>query len=795
MAEIVKGLFNLGRGASSGMLDLGVGIPSLVGQAATGKSALEAARRATRLEGTRPDPRVDPVGAAIYDFGEGAVPAGALGLLGGPVTAGVAGVVGGAANVAAKRLFPENPLGQAAVNLIPMVASPSQGIRSLASRPTPASRGATGVTLTPGQATGEVKQLAREARLASTAEGQAAFRKTADANARVLKDYASTIQNIANNTRNASTDTIRNETVKAFNTYSTKLLNKFRAENRLNFDKAAAKAGDAELFSAQPVVDKLQELISLYSSDKMPAELQVIAKKMQGLVNKLTVPGTPASPGRLDTLTNTMVGATEGTPAVAKNFTIKELQRNLESWGKAAYGDGSKSPDRVLENVAKGTVQNISRDVLGAYRTVLDDAAQLNVPGAAELKAARDSFKNNLKSIEDVAVTPLFKKFGIDNPNAIRPDDAVKVLTKATPSERVVLMQVLEQKPEVLNAIRGRAFETVVNKSKGDISALRQGVKDIIDNKKSQSRDGVSDLEFLFPTKQEQTKLLDMFGDMEKLGRNATGQTIATKRAIEGERAAAEAGGVIAGAPARYAGNIFVRLYENFLQDPTKFIEAYNNPNYFKNLTNLDQKFIASGATDEKVGGFLANVLGTARGVAQEMPVKSAVAVGGLSTARDVTQEQEQNQELIVPEELQQLTIPEELEQDLVVPPDLQSATDFEQMIRAEAERQGVGQYADQLVAMARAESSMNPNAKAQGSTASGLFQLTKAARQDMGVSDPFDPMQNIEGGVGYFKKQFDQFGSPQAAMAAFNQGPGAFSKQGFTPAAKSYLDLVNRNM
>lgn len=670
MAEIVKGLF---QGAASGSLDTLVGIPSLF----TGGKLSEEARKATKLEGTRPNSKKDPWGALAYDFAEGGVPAGMFGLVGGPVTAAVTGAVGGLANVASKRLFADSPWGQAAVNVVPMLLDPSKGVRQFATRPTPATTGRTGVTLTPGQATGDVKQLAKETRLASTAEGAAEFGKTAKYNQTVLKNFANEIQDISQNTKKMSATTIRNRTIATFNKYSGKLLNKFRAENKANFSAAAAKVGDAEVFNAQPVVDKLNDLIALYGSEKMPAELQIIAKKLQGVVDNLTVKGTPASPGRFNSLTNTMEGATQEVPATVKSFNIRELQKNLESWGQAAYGDGSKAPSRALEGVAKGTVQSISREILGAYRTVLDDAADLKIPGAQELKNARTTFRDNLRSIEDVAVTPIFKKFGIDNPNAIKAEDAVKALANATPSERVILMQVLDNRHDLINALRGRAFETVMKKSGGDIAKMRQGVADLLANKTSQARDGISDLEFMFPTAKEQEKLLDMFDDMGKLARNSTGVTISGKRAYEAEKAMTEAGGVVGGAPARYSGNIFVRLYENFLQDPTKFIDAYNNPNYFKNLTNADPKFIASATTDSKVGKFFENIMGTTKGIVQESPVTSSVAFQGMATARDVNTEQRRNepQEIAVPEDLllDNINVPQELLDggDINVPDDL----------------------------------------------------------------------------------------------------------------------------
>ena len=788
MADIVKGLF---QGGSSGALDTLLGIPALAGRVVTGKDIMEPARAATNLAGTRPNPKEDPWGAVAYDFGEGAVPAGLFGMVGGPVASVTAGGIGGATNVIAKRLFPESPTGQVLTNMIPMIVNPSQGLRAAATNPTPASTGKTGVVLTPGQATGNVKQLAKETRLASTAEGQAAFAATTERNTGVLKDFASKIQDIAANIKNASATAIRDETVSTFNKYSDALLNKFRAENRANFDKAAAKVGDAEVFNSQPVVDKMQDLIRLYSSEKMPAELQAIAGKLQGVVDNMTVPAVPAKPGTFNAMTNTMEGAAEAVPAVAKNMTIKELQKNLESWGRAAYGDGSKAPDRVLEGVAKGTVQSISRDVLGSFRTVLDESAGLNIPGAKELQAARNTFRDNLKSIEDVAVTPIFKKFGIDSPTSIKAEDAVKALTEATPSERVIMMQVLDSRPDIINAIRGRAFESVMQKSGGNISQIRQGVSDMLSGKTSQARDGISDLEFMFPTKPEQSKLLDMFDDMTKLERNATGQTIGTRRAAEAEKAGAEAAGVVGGAQSRYAGNIFVRLYENFLQDPSKFIEAYNNPNYFKNLTNADPQFLASGAADTKVGRFIENVMTPVVKSVQEMPVKGAVALEGLSTARDVRAEQNQYQpqELVIPNELQNT-------QDLVIPEELQSNNqDIEGMIRAEAEKQGYGKYADTLVAMAKTESGLDPNAKNAKSSATGLFQLTNAAQQDTGVSDPYDVNQNIYGGVKYFGNQLDKFGNVPTALAAYNQGAGNVSKYGITPAASQYINQVRSNM
>lgn len=56
---------------------------------------------------------------------------------------------------------------------------------------------------------------------------------------------------------------------------------------------------------------------------------------------------------------------------------------------------------------------------------------------------------------------------------------------------------------------------------------------------------------------------------------------------------------------------------------------------------------------------------------------------------------------------------------------------------------------------------------------AHGLFQLMPATAQEMGVTDPADPLQNIRGGVGYLRKQLDATkGDVGMALARYHGGP-----------------------
>ena len=53
-------------------------------------------------------------------------------------------------------------------------------------------------------------------------------------------------------------------------------------------------------------------------------------------------------------------------------------------------------------------------------------------------------------------------------------------------------------------------------------------------------------------------------------------------------------------------------------------------------------------------------------------------------------------------------------------------------------------------------------------------MQLMPGTASSMGVSDPFDPEQNIAGGVGFLRHCLDCFGqNVPLAVAAYNAGPG----------------------
>lgn len=553
-SSIKSGAQSLLSGAESGATNLlgfipeVASIPVQLGQYYTGNKSTSPTAKAREFFQIPEEPKTG-IEQGLYRFAEGFAPAAALAtpsFAAGPVIGGVAtlgaGLLGGFGNLAAKGLFPENPYGQMLVGLAPGAVAGVAGRvrRNIPSTGKPSVSDDTGIPMTAGQRTGAETLLRQEAAVAKTEGGAPLFQRFGLSQADSAEDFANKIQQFSANPNLTATQ-INEGVIDAVNYQNSRLVNKFRAQNRVNFGAAEKVAGKEKIFGTDNLNSALDNQIAYYSSEQMPAELRAIADKLKDLKSRMSKEAEPS-----------MVLGPDGKPAYvvpeeAQKLTIAELQKNLESWGKAAKTGEFSMPggtDNVFKGVAPGTVKNISRQVLNGFRGDLDAAVASGVKGAKELAKARDDFKTGLQQLDAYAETPLIKKFMKDNPTAIDPTETVTYLTQASPTERVVMLNLLDSsRPDIVASLRNKTMQTVIEQANGDTTALLTSLKDIAKQKSEAGSLGLND--FLFKTPAEKAKVNVLIRDLEAITKKPVGAAESIKGQLQGTvtEGAAVAGG------------------------------------------------------------------------------------------------------------------------------------------------------------------------------------------------------------------------------------------------------------
>lgn len=96
--------------------------------------------------------------------------------------------------------------------------------------------------------------------------------------------------------------------------------------------------------------------------------------------------------------------------------------------------------------------------------------------------------------------------------------------------------------------------------------------------------------------------------------------------------------------------------------------------------------------------------------------------------------------------------------------------------------------------AVMQAESGYNAKALSTKG-AIGLMQLMPATARELSVADPWDPEQNVRGGVTYLKRMLDLFSQDlDFALAAYNAGPNAVLEHAGVPPypeTRAYVEKV----
>ncbi len=118
---------------------------------------------------------------------------------------------------------------------------------------------------------------------------------------------------------------------------------------------------------------------------------------------------------------------------------------------------------------------------------------------------------------------------------------------------------------------------------------------------------------------------------------------------------------------------------------------------------------------------------------------------------------------------------------------------DFEDTIIGACERYGVDPFL--VKAVIKVESNFNPKAVSP-KKAMGMMQLIPETATIYGVNDPFDPEDNIDGGVRHLRDLMEYFsGDLELVLAAYNAGKDAVVKYGYDippyPETEAYVEKV----
>jgi soluble lytic murein transglycosylase-like protein len=119
-------------------------------------------------------------------------------------------------------------------------------------------------------------------------------------------------------------------------------------------------------------------------------------------------------------------------------------------------------------------------------------------------------------------------------------------------------------------------------------------------------------------------------------------------------------------------------------------------------------------------------------------------------------------------------------------------SSQYDALVEQAAQRYGVDPAV--LHGLIQQESGFDPNAHSSAG-ASGLTQLMPGTASSLGVANPLDPAESIEGGARYLAQMMSTFGGNTSdALAAYNAGPGAVKQYGGVPPyaeTQSYVTKV----
>jgi hypothetical protein len=519
------------------------------------------------------------------------------------------------------------------------------------------------------------------------------------------------------------------------------------------YNKAMEIAGDTPMVVTDNTQGKIADLITRYKASDLP-DSQNTVKFLETLQENLT------------------------SGAFQKKMTAPQLQAWLTDFGKKAAGNES-----LITDVSVGTQQKISAAIFGGLKDDLKALAQSkNVDERAVanlMQGASKQTKQAVDAYQDAIAQGLPEILKNKNIASIDTETLMKTIEGLSAAQQRSLFGILKNTaPEDLKRIQQVNYDSFVQGARTVLPDGTTGVdlKLLATKFNTLPADAKSKLALSLGT-----SLDDFSGRMKdaenffKYQQRFAG-TVESAPLTAAELAELSSAGYLAanygtgkalGLTGRLWNTVKGGLNDenmlSFLMSPeTKNIlrDSLSNPNSIKTVEKLS-RVLGTRPTAETVGQGL--FVGTQGAIQGERNAEQAPVV-----------RERPDIDLTDPEETQPSPAGERPSLDLSYNP-----SDLEQQIRSEAEKQGLGQYADLFVKQANAESSLNPYAVSnQG--ASGVFQLMPGTAKELGVTDSFDPNQNIAGGVRYMGQLLNQYGNdPKTALAAYNWGMGNVSSQG----------------
>jgi soluble lytic murein transglycosylase-like protein len=143
--------------------------------------------------------------------------------------------------------------------------------------------------------------------------------------------------------------------------------------------------------------------------------------------------------------------------------------------------------------------------------------------------------------------------------------------------------------------------------------------------------------------------------------------------------------------------------------------------------------------------------------------------------------------EVGVPAEAVRGFVPDEVLDEVLEP----ATGDLRELAAAAARRHGLDP--DLVVAVVSVESAFRPQAVSPKG-AQGLMQLMPRTAQSLGVTNPLDPAQNLDGGARHLGQLLELYdGDLVRALAAYNAGQGAVERHGGVPPYRETRTYVKK--